>query len=405
MDGTPPGVEIDHSYGSREILNVVDTMETLYRIVQSANVAFFAGDVEKAYAVLEDALRLFRRLGNDKAEGVANNNLGNTMLAFYRTMQEIGVEYVSGFSKRDVIGKGMGYFHRAVQLGETAYEEFHQAEGWSPSCLEFMQHLSNRYFNRAMFLLTVKDGHESPGELETLGLRDLQIAKDMDVEIVDQGSEVGWDIRSIEKIFDVYLSRIRGHLMLLEMGYEDKWDIDELLDEAFNLVKKEFSKSASSPLFSNFCPAGRMQQIETELMRYKLLKGDLKCAAMIAIRLLVEDEQTLPEAQVKAVEVLSAYLDDTEKSDGDDSDEDNVDATNMTAKEQLQVYRLWLTETIEECDKNRSSHDNWNEANLPTSLKKSMRKLFESGTSNDTSRMRMSSLRASTRGDVTMEIF
>ena len=69
VDGPPPGVEIDRSYGSREILNVVSTMETLYRIVQSANMAFFAGDIEKTYYLLADSARLFRRLKNPKAEG------------------------------------------------------------------------------------------------------------------------------------------------------------------------------------------------------------------------------------------------------------------------------------------------------------------------------------------------
>ena len=116
-------------------------------------------------------------------QGVANNNLGNTMLVFFRTIEETGVGRVCGFNKQEVIGKGMGYYHRAIQLGEKAYDGFYEEEGWSPSCLEFMQHLSNRYFNRAMFLLTVKDAHENPGELEELGLRDLQISTDMDMEV------------------------------------------------------------------------------------------------------------------------------------------------------------------------------------------------------------------------------
>lgn len=404
VDGTAPGLEIDRSYGSREISNVVDTMETLCRIVEIANVAFFAGDVEKAYVVLADAARLFRRLNNSKAEGVANNNLGNTMLAFYRTMLETNVDRVAGFSKREVIRKGMGYFHRAIQLGEKAYEEFHTAEGWSPRCLEFMQHLSNRYFNRAMFLLTVKNGHESPGELEALGLRDLQIAKDMDVEIVDQGSEVGWTVRGVEKIFDVYLNRIRGHLLLLDMGYEDQWDTDELIDQASDLLKKEFRNLASSPLFFDFSPAGRMQQIETELMKYKVIQGELSCAAKIAIRMLFEDERTLPEAQLIAVETLAAYMDSQRQAErGQDNDEDSASG----ARDELAVYQLWLADANEENDRSRSTTTS-DEASMPKSLKMSIRKVFASEddqSPSNTSRIRMSSLRASTRGDVTMEIF
>jgi hypothetical protein len=66
-----PEAVIDKTYGSWEVLNVTCTMEKLYKVIRSANAAFFAGDVEKAYAVLKDALRLFKRLGNQKAIGVA----------------------------------------------------------------------------------------------------------------------------------------------------------------------------------------------------------------------------------------------------------------------------------------------------------------------------------------------
>jgi hypothetical protein len=62
---------IDKTYGSLEVLNVTITTERLYRVIRSANAAFFAGDVEKAYEVLKDALKLFKRLGNQKAIGVA----------------------------------------------------------------------------------------------------------------------------------------------------------------------------------------------------------------------------------------------------------------------------------------------------------------------------------------------
>ena len=152
-------------------------MGTLHKIVKCANSAYFAGDIDKAYAVLSDSARLFKRLDNKKAVGVANNNLGNTMLAMYRMMKLTAVERYCGMTRREVVLKGMAYFHIAIQLGEKAYDEFHEAEGWSPSCLDFMQHLANRYFNRAMFLLTVKGDHDNPKELEDLGFRDLQIAR------------------------------------------------------------------------------------------------------------------------------------------------------------------------------------------------------------------------------------
>jgi hypothetical protein len=125
----------------------------------------------------------FQRLDNKKAIGVSNNNLGNTMLTMYRRMEATKEERVCGFTQKEIVQKGMTYFHKAIKLGEAAYDDFYEREGWSPSCLEFMQHLSNRYFNRAMFLLTVKQSHKQPKELEDLGRRDLQIVRDMDVEV------------------------------------------------------------------------------------------------------------------------------------------------------------------------------------------------------------------------------
>jgi hypothetical protein len=122
-------------------------------------------------------------LDNKKAIGVSNNNLGNTMLTIYRRMELTKEERVCGFTQKEIVQKGMAYFHKAIKLGEAAYDDFYEREGWSPSCLEFMQHLSNRYFNRAMFLLTVKKSHKQPKELEELGFRDLQIVRDMDVEV------------------------------------------------------------------------------------------------------------------------------------------------------------------------------------------------------------------------------
>eukprot|EP00579_Thalassiosira_antarctica_P027850 CAMPEP_0202028820 /NCGR_PEP_ID=MMETSP0905-20130828/63648_1 /ASSEMBLY_ACC=CAM_ASM_000554 /TAXON_ID=420261 /ORGANISM="Thalassiosira antarctica, Strain CCMP982" /LENGTH=186 /DNA_ID=CAMNT_0048592543 /DNA_START=3626 /DNA_END=4183 /DNA_ORIENTATION=- len=45
-----------------EVDSVYKTMEMLYKVVQFANSAFFSGDLEVAYQVLRDSLRLFTRL-------------------------------------------------------------------------------------------------------------------------------------------------------------------------------------------------------------------------------------------------------------------------------------------------------------------------------------------------------
>ena len=319
------------------------------------------------------------------------------MLTLYRTMQATGEETSIGLTKRQIIGKGMSYFHQAIQLGEQAYDAFYEAEGWGPNCLDFMQHLSNRYFNRAMFLLTVKDAHERPKEIEELGLRDLQIARDMDCEIVDEGLQVGWNVRSAEAHFEVLLSRVRGHITLLELGYPDDWDVEERLNAAFKLLKTELPKE-SSALFTSIGPAGRMQQIELELIRYFVVKSDIIMAAKIAIRMMVEDEFIIPEAQKGAIDVLVKYSEQTDAS--------------PELQKRLQKYRLWLQGSCEDLSAQRSYMDAFSLQKDRRSFRGAIQRGAGSIVKDDESTKgeksathSAASFRESMRGDVTMESF
>jgi hypothetical protein len=372
-------------------------MERLHKVIRSANTAFFAGDVETAYHVLKDALKLFKRLDNQKAVGVACNNLGNTMLAAYRTLKFTKEKRICGFKKREIIAKGTAWFHEAIKQGEKAYDDFYETEGWSPSCLDFMQHLSNRYFNRAMFLLTVKDDHERPDEIEELGKRDLQISRDMDVEINDEGTQVGWNVRTIAKKFEVMISRFRGHLLLLDMGYEDEFDLDEWMGEACQILKKELLSRDTSDMFREFTPAGRMQQIETELVKYHLKTNDINTAAKVAVRMLVEDEYTLPAAALHAVQALQRYLNSDKKA-------------KPQLKVRLSEYRRRLEDVVEENDLYRVNAEAEEFDNMSTGLSASigpsdMFKSSEFSVLTEMTPHRRISLSEASRGDITMEIF
>jgi hypothetical protein len=280
----------------------------LYKVVRSANSAFHAGELEVASLILVDALRLFKRLDNQKAIGIASNNLGNTMLGIYQEMKANNLDSIGGLTKSQLVTRGIAYFHEAIHLGEKAYQEFHNLHGWSPICLDFMQHLANRYFNRGLFLLTVKDDHDKPEEVKELGLRDLRIATDMDQEVISYGEDIGWACADrVEKLFHVKVVRARGYNLLLELGYPDDWKVEELLDETFEMVGTEV-KRESSPLFINVSVAGRMQEIERELMKYKKVNGDLETASKIAVRMLKEDEMLFVDAQAQAVEILLEYI-------------------------------------------------------------------------------------------------
>eukprot|EP00980_Cylindrotheca_fusiformis_P018801 scaffold6265_cov193-Cylindrotheca_fusiformis.AAC.21 len=293
---------------SFEIVGFCHTMEILYKLVRSANAAFHAGELEVAYKVLVDALRLFKRLDNKKAIAVANNNLGNILLGMYRELQISKKEELAGLSRKKMVTTGIGHFHKSIQMGEKAYDDFHLQQGWTPQCLDFTQHLANRYFNRGLFLLIVKEDHEKPGELEALGKRDLQITRDMDQEVVAYGEDIGWGASDrVASLFNVNLVRLRGYNQLLDLGYEDDFNIEDLVEDSFHMVKTE-SKKDSSNLFELIGLPGRLQQIETELMKYKLRSGDIKTAAKVAIRMLFEDELIFVDALSQAIEVLLQYL-------------------------------------------------------------------------------------------------
>jgi hypothetical protein len=245
---------------------------------------------------------------NTKAIGVACNNLGNILLVMYLDMKHENVDVKFGMTRKEIIQQGTAYFHEAIKLGEAAYDQFYEHEGWTPNCLDFMQHLSNRYFNRAMFLLCVKDDHDQPAEIERLGIRDLEIARDMDTEIADQGEEVGWGhTHRTTQLFHVMLTRVRGLILLLELGYPDEWNLEEKLANLMNLLQSERTK-ASSELFTDISFVGRLQEIETELMKYYMAENDLDAAAKVAIRPLFEDEYLFAEVNVQAIQVLLSYL-------------------------------------------------------------------------------------------------
>jgi len=313
----------------REVDIVYKTIEMLYKVVQFANYAFFSGDLELAYQVLRDALRLFTRLDNKKAIAVSSNNLGNTMLNIYRAMKATNREEMCGLSKKQVVTKGSAYFAHAIKLGESAYDQFYNEQGWSEECLAFMQFLANRYFNRAIFLLTSSCDNEIRKEAESLGFRDLQITADMDVEIVDQCLEMGFKINRVER-YDLMISRVRGLLALVEVGYspDELFVEDQIKDVYQDLVNA--MKNPSHELFEGINAVGRMQQFDAELMKYFCrAKHDNTNAARVAIRMLVEDEYVLTDAEEHAIKMLLTYVTSTKEDDNCPKDENGVIAKEL----------------------------------------------------------------------------
>jgi tetratricopeptide (TPR) repeat protein len=299
--------QCSRSSGSIEVSQVNHMFERLYLLVGFANTAFFSGDLSKAIENFTEALELFTKLENSKAIGVTSNNLGNTMFTIYRMMTNTGSPSVCGITKDKAIEQGRMYFDNAIRLGEQALSDSYEKQGWSTTYLIFLQQLSNRYFNRALFLLTAKKDLSSPEEAEQQGLTDLETAKNMDREVVDNGDQYGFKGDS-ELHFDLLLGRIKGILLLLQLGYEDIWDIDEIFSEAM----EEINRAVPIPdhcLFKTLSPAGQMQRLDAALITYFRMERtkDTVLAARIAIRMLQDDEYVIREAALVAVNALIDY--------------------------------------------------------------------------------------------------
>ena len=351
--------------GCREVAQVYGTFERLYPVIRFANSAFFSGDLDKAYTVLSESLSLFTQLGNKKAIAIANNNLGITCLTMYRTLESVGGDRICGMTIDEIIERGTLHFDQAIALGEEALSDINEKEGWSKSFLIFMQQLSNRYFNRSMFFLCVRKSHPDPEEAEHLGMKDLTVTREMDIEVSENGGDdLFQDDESAR--FALVLGRIRGLLILMRMSYPDDWDLEELFEVAID----ELSVAKDNPhhaIFRDVAPAGMMQQLDTDLIKFVEVDRDgIIMAARIGIRMLVEDEYVLPDAALKAAETLLHYLDVVEKAG---IPIQNPQETRETLRRCIAIFSRSL-----ECPEDEDMH-------------------------------RYLSMRQSTLGDVTMETF
>jgi tetratricopeptide (TPR) repeat protein len=324
--------------GPIEVYHVHHMLRQLYLLVGFANRAFYSGDISKAIENFTEALTLFTKLGNTKAMGITSNNLGNTMLTIYRTMVKTGSPTICGLTKSDVLEKGRSYFDNAIKFGEQALAEEHEKQGWSTNYLIFLQQLSNRYFNRGMFLLTSKNEHDHPDEAEQQGLSDLGIAKDMDREVVDDGERYGFKGDS-DLHFDLLMGRIMGILQLLQLGYDDFWGIEELFSEALDAINHSISEPLEESLFRAISPPGQMQRLDGALISYFLSEKfkNKRLAAQIAIRMLQEDQYVIRDAAILAINALIEFSIELTPKDLDGGDQSNL-------RSELFQYRRRISE-------------------------------------------------------------
>jgi len=351
--------------GSLEVSRVQETIEHLIKLVRFANTAFYSGDLRKACNTLEEARRLFTKLENKKAVGIVDNNLGNLMLTLYRILKKTGVPKLCDLSKETIVEQGCKYFNNAIDLGEEALARINDEVGFSANYLIFMQQLSNRFFNRGLFLLTIRDDHPDPDETEKQGWIDLSTCKAMDREVVDNGDREGFEGER-DIYFEVLLARIKGMLSLMKLGYDDDWGIDELFDEARTELKAALREPGHT-LFADMDPAGQMQRLDETLIDFYLHHDDeegedrdvqrntnipnrgitimargaqLEKAAAIGIRMLVEDDFVIADSALLALKALIEFV----KANRDDDFGAGVDPSDLQSS--LFRYRQQVAESL-----------------------------------------------------------
>jgi hypothetical protein len=296
--------------GSREVHQVYSAFAKLIKVVRMSNISFFSGNLNWAHDFISDALQLFRKVDDQKAVGIACNNLGNTL---YAIAHEAGrdsefASYSNDFSKHEM---AMAHFNEAVEIGlrgcDEAIDENDKAD--------FAQQLADRLFNRAAFGLLGYFFGTAPDDGKTMALQDLRRVRELDCDVRDYLLERKLLLKNADSYFNRLIRRIHG---LLEF-YQDEdvrelWDPKELIEEADQLLFAAWNEP-NAPLFEEVTPVGRLQQLESAAMRLDLLLGTKMNAARLAMRMFVEDEYLLESSFASAAKsLLELIRDDASES-------------------------------------------------------------------------------------------
>jgi len=264
-----------------------------------------------------DSLELFCNLNNNKAIGIASNNLGNTLLQLGR---EFSQKSNSSFENLTYDGfllsaRALQHFDEAVQIGEEEYQS-------APEELkgDYAQQQANRHFNRGVFLLETRQKSNPALECQPRenGFRDMQIARDYDaIASMRKPQKPTADDWSLLR-FETLLRRLQGLSMLLMdesilSDLERIWNPDDLLDEAESLYFAECDREQESALFRDISKVGRLQQLECQKINVLVAKGRRDEALRLATRMIVEDEfilsTVLPVVSNQLLDYLTTILD------------------------------------------------------------------------------------------------
>ena len=290
--------------GSREVNRVYNSFAKLYKAVRVSNQAFFSGNLNSAYHMMQDALELFRKINDEKAIAIAHNNIGNVLLANHVNDFKNGPNctMVDGSCR---VASALEHFSRSIEMGTTEFEAGHADDVMT----ELAQQLADRLFNRGLlYLLSIGDPC-CPQNCVELGITDLVRARDLDKRVIEYWMLHRLALKKSDIYFDRILRRIHG-LTLVRNVHQDIWqiwDVNELVDEADRLLSAAWTEE-SAPVFVNLTRMGRKQQLEGAVIVMMLASHRDDEAARIGFRMLAEDEFMVESSFVCATDAVLRFL-------------------------------------------------------------------------------------------------
>jgi hypothetical protein len=202
---------------SREVHQVYVAFAKLIRIVRMSNVTYFSGDLVWAHDLIQDALKLFQRIGDKKAQGIAFSNLANTLHAMY-----YNAVYCDDCCKMIpgtcCLKSALMNYDEAIAIAEFQLEHAVELDEKA----QFSQQLADRLFNRGLFLLLVYNEPCAPDDAKRMALHDFIRARDIDSDVKDYQMEHGLLFKNSADHFCRLLRRSLGLLAFFggEFGFE-----------------------------------------------------------------------------------------------------------------------------------------------------------------------------------------
>jgi hypothetical protein len=289
---------------------VYASFSKLYKIVRISNVAFFSGNLTWAYNFILDSLKLYRKIGDKKAIGIACNNLGNTLHAMCADSRYAG-KCCSLFPGICITIAADEYYNEGIEIARTQLSEALTMETKAMFTLQ----LSDRLFNRGLFLLLVADDRCAPADARRRGLDDIRAVREQD----DDVSQYLLDRKLLLRDSSEYFLRLLRRAFGLLDFYDDKevvalWDANDIITEADRFLFAAWNEPLA-PLFKDVSAVGRLQQLEAAAIQLDLARGRDMDASRLAMRMFAEDSYLIEKTFSMAATALLTLMRNTDESE------------------------------------------------------------------------------------------